>query len=76
MPVSQDYSREAWSRRKGESNEEERTPRRYHYWDSPHGPKPKGRWVNYLFIFFGLSVAAMFGLVLLMLYSLATFVPI
>ena len=76
MPVSQDYSREAWSRRKRESDGEERTPRRYHYWDTPHEPKPKVRRVNYLLIFFGLSVATMFGLVLLMLYSLATFAPI
>ncbi len=75
MTVNRDYSREAWSRRKRESTGEERPPRRYHYWDTPHGHRPRVRRVNYLFIFFGLSVATMIGLVLLMLYSLASLLP-
>ncbi len=75
MTVNQDYSREAWSRRKKESTGEERPPRRYHYWETPHGHSPRVRRVNYLFIFFGLSVATIIGLVLMMLYSLASFLP-
>ena len=75
MPVHEDYSREAWSRRKRESAGEERPPRRYQYWETPHGHSPQVRRVNYLFIFFGLSVATMIGLVLLMLYSLAGILP-
>ena len=75
MTVKQDYSREAWSRRKKELGGEERPPQRYQYWETPHLPRPRVRRVNYLFIFFGLSVATMFGLVLLMLYALASSLP-
>ena len=75
MMANRDYSREAWSRRKRESTGVERPPRRYQYWDTPHGHRPRVRLVNYLFIFFGLSVATMIGLVLLMLYSLASLLP-
>ncbi len=75
MPVHVDYSHEAWSRRKRESTGEERPPQRYHYWETPHAPRRPVRRVNYLFIFFGLSVATMIGLVLLMLYSLASLLP-
>ncbi len=75
MPVHEDYSREAWSRRKRESAGEERPPRRYQYWETRGGPRPPVRRVNYLFIFFGLAVATMVGLVLLMLYSLAGHLP-
>ncbi len=75
MPVHEDYSREAWSRRKRESTGEERPPPRYHNWETPHGHRPRVRRVNYLFIFFGLSVATMIGLVMVMLYSLAGLLP-
>ena len=75
MPVQENYSREAWGRRKRESTGEERPPQRYHYWETPHAPRPPVRRVNYLFIFFGLSIATMIGLVLLMLYSLASLQP-
>ena len=79
MPVNQDYSREAWSRRKKESTGENRPPRRpqysRQYWEPLHGHRPPVRRVNYLFIFFGLSVATMIVLVLLMLYSLASLLP-
>jgi len=75
MTVNKDYSREAWSRRKRESTEEERPPQRYQYWETQHEHRPRVRRVNYLFIFFGLSVATMIGLVLLMLYSLASLLP-
>ena len=75
MPVIQDYSREAWNRRKRESTGEKRPPRRYQYGETPHWHRPPVRRVNYLFIFFGLSVATMIGLVLFMLYSLASHLP-
>ena len=51
MTVHEDYSREAWSRRRRESSGEERPPRRYQYWETPHGHRPRVRRVNYLFIF-------------------------
>ncbi len=75
MTVNRDYSREAWSRRKRESAGEERPPRRYQYWETPHGHRPRVRRVNYLFILFGLSVATMIGIVLVMLYSLTSLPP-
>ncbi len=75
MTVHDDYSREAWKRRKRESTGAERPPPRYQYWETPGGHRPPVRRVNYLFIFFGLSVATMIGLVLLMLYSLAIHLP-
>ena len=75
MPITEDYSREAWSRRRRESTGEGSPPPRHHYWDTPRGHRPRVRRVNYLFIFFGLSVATMIGLVLVMLYSLASLLP-
>ena len=79
MTVKEDYSREAWSRRKNESTGVKRPARRYQYSQQyrkpPHGHRPPVRRVNYLFIFFGLSVATMIGLVLFMLYSLASLLP-
>ena len=54
MTVHEDYSREAWSRRRRESSGEERPPRRYQYWETPHGHRPRVRRVNYLFIFWSL----------------------
>ncbi len=75
MTINKDYSREARSRRKRESAGEERPPPRYQYRETPHGHRPQVRRVNYLFIFFGLSVATMIGIVLVMLYSLASLLP-
>ena len=79
MTVKEDYSREAWSRRKNESTGVKRPTRRYQYSEQyrkpPHGHRPPVRRVNYLFIFFGLSVATMIGLVLFMLYFLGSLLP-
>ena len=69
MMVHKDYSREAWSRRKRESTPEQRPRRHYQHGENSHGYMPPVRRVNYLFIFFGLSMATMAGLVLFMLYS-------
>ncbi len=75
MTVHDEYSREAWKRWKRKSTGAERPPRRYQYWETRGGHRPPVRRVNYLFIFFGLSVATMIGLVLIMLYSLASLLP-
>ena len=73
--VNKDYSREAWRRRKRESTAEERPRRHYQRGETAHGYRPPVRRVNYLFIFFGLSIATMAGLVLFMLYSLSSLLP-
>ncbi len=75
MPVHEDYSQEAWRRRKRESAVEEGRRRSYQRRENPHEPMPRVRRVNFLFIFFGLSVATMIGLVLFMLYTLAGLLP-
>ena len=71
----EDYSREAWSRRKRESTPEQRPRRHYQHGETPQGYMPPVLGVNYLFIFFSLSIATMARLVLIMLYSLASLLP-
>ena len=75
MPVQEDYSREAWRRRKGISVGEERPRRSYQHRETPHDHMARARRINYLFIFFGLSVVTMIGLVLYVLYTLASLLP-